>query len=131
MARYATDRLAEALGDLRGATVVVLGLAYRAGVKESRHSSAFRLVTALAAREARVYVHDPLFSDDEIRALGLEPPPSLPLPAAAVAVQAWHEQYAALDLRAFDGLRAVLDGRGVLDPQRIAALGVRYVGIGR
>jgi nucleotide sugar dehydrogenase len=132
MADYAAARLAEALGSLEGTTIVVLGVAYRAGVKESRHSSAFCIAAALASAGANVYAHDPLFSGDEMRALGLEPPPSFPSPADALVVQAWHEDYRALDFAQWPGgLRAILDGRGVLDPAAIAATGIAYVGIGR
>jgi nucleotide sugar dehydrogenase len=131
MARYAVARLRDALGTLEGTTAVVLGLAYRAGVKESRHSSSFGLASALIAAGATAYVHDPLYTDAEIRAHGLEPPPAWPLPCDALVVQAWHEEYAALDLRAFAGLRAVLDARAALDPASATALGVAYVGIGR
>ena len=80
---------------------------------------------------AHTFVHDPLFTAEEIRAYGLEPPPEFPLPADALVVQAWHRQYHDLDFASFPGLRAVLDGRGVLDPALIAALGVAFVGIGR
>ncbi len=132
MAAYACERLALALGSLSGATVLILGLAYRPGVKESRHSSAFNLAAALAIAGATVYVHDPLYSDAEVRALGLKPPPSLPMPADALVVQAWHEQYAALDLAGWPGgLRAILDGRVALDPAAVRAMGITYVGIGR
>jgi nucleotide sugar dehydrogenase len=131
MAHYAVDRLARELGSLEGATAVVLGLAYRAGVKESRHSSAFGLASALIAGGATTYVHDPLYSGDEVRAFGLEPPPSFPLPCDAIVVQAWHEQYEALDLRRFAGLRAVLDPRAALDPAQVAGMGIAYVGVGR
>jgi nucleotide sugar dehydrogenase len=131
MAAYAASRLEHALGTLRGATAVVLGLAYRPGVKESRHSSAYGLAAALTARGATVYVHDPLYSDAEIAAHGMQPPPAFPLACDALVVQAWHEQYAALDLRAFSGLRAVLDTRAALDPAVVAAAGAAYVGIGR
>ena len=131
MACYAVEKLAGALGSLEGATVVVLGLAYRAGVKESRHSSAFGLASALIAAGATVFVHDPLYTHAEIRAYGLEPPPVFPLPCAAIVVQAWHAEYADVDLRAFAGLRAVLDPRAALDPATVTALGVAYVGIGR
>jgi nucleotide sugar dehydrogenase len=131
MAHYAAGRLALALGSLEGATVVVLGLAYRPGVKESRHSSAFGLAGALIAAGATVYVHDPLYTDAEIRALGLEPPPAFPLRADALVVQAWHEQYQALDLAKWPGLRAILDGRAALAPAAVAAMGITYVGIGR
>ena len=131
MARYAVTKLRAALGSLQDVTVVVLGLAYRADVKESRHSSAFGLASALTANGVRALVHDPLFTDDEIRAHGLEPPAEFPLPADALVVQAWHRQYHDLDFASFSGLRAVLDGRGVIDPERVAALGVTFVGIGR
>ena len=131
MAHYAAGRLAQALGSLERTTIVILGLAYRVGVKESRHSSAFGLANALIAGGATVYVHDPLYADAEIRALGLEPPLAFPTPADALVVQAWHEQYAELDLAHWPGLRAILDGRAALDPATIAALGIAYVGIGR
>ena len=131
MARYAVAKLSSALGSLEGATVVVLGLAYRAEVKESRHSSAFQIASALMADGVRTFVHDPLFNADEIQAYGLEPPPEFPLAADALVVQAWHRQYHDLDFASFHGLRVVLDGRGVLDPARISALGVKFVGIGR
>ncbi|HXK33352.1 MAG TPA: nucleotide sugar dehydrogenase [Dehalococcoidia bacterium] len=131
MAHYAVSRLSAAMGGLDGATVVVLGLAYRAGVKEWRHSSAFGLYNALVAAGATAYVHDPLFAREEIEALGLEAPPSWPLPCDALVVQAWHGEYGGLDLRAFAGLKAVLDARAALEPAAVEGLGVRYVGIGR
>jgi UDP-N-acetyl-D-mannosaminuronic acid dehydrogenase len=131
MARYAVGRLGVTLGGLQGTTCVVLGLAYRAGVKESRHSSAFGLASALINAGAMAYVQDPLYTDAEIRAHGLEPPPAWPLPCDALVVQAWHAGYTSLDLRAFAGLRAVLDPRAALDPAAITAMGIAYVGIGR
>ena len=131
MAHYAVARLKDALGTLEGTTCVVLGLAYRAGVKESRHSSAIGLASALVAAGAIAYVHDPLYSDDEIRAHGLQPPPAWPLPCDAIIVQAWHEQYADLDLRTFPNLRAILDPRAALDPAAVTALGIKYTGVGR
>jgi hypothetical protein len=76
-------------------------------------------------------VHDPLYSADEIRAHGLEPPPAFPTAADALIVQAWHAEYATLDFRAFSGLRAVLDGRAALEPGEVEARGIAYVGIGR
>jgi UDP-N-acetyl-D-mannosaminuronic acid dehydrogenase len=131
MAHYAAGRLAGVLGTLEGATCVVLGLAYRAGVKESRHSSAFGLVNALSALGATVYVHDPLYSAEEIRAHGLEPAPAFPLACDAVVVQAWHEAYAGIEWASFAGLRAVLDPRAAVDPAAVASAGAAYVGVGR
>ncbi len=130
MAAYAVDRLAAALGSLAGTTVVILGLAYRAGVKEPRHSSAFPLAAALQASGATVYIHDPLFPDEEVRVIGLEPPPSWPVACDALVVQAWHTEYATLDFGTFAGLRAVLDTRAALDPSAVTSHGLTYIGIG-
>jgi nucleotide sugar dehydrogenase len=131
MAQYAVGRLEAAAGPLEGLRVLVLGLAYRANVKEAAHSSAFKLVAALHARGALPLVHDPLYSAAELRAYGVEPPERFPLPVDALIVQAWHDAYEALDLHAFEGCRAVLDGRNALEPARVAAAGMRYIGIGR
>src|SRR5207249_4327133 len=50
MPAYAVDLLAAAYGDLTGARVVVLGVAYRGGVKEAAFSGAFPTVEALRRR---------------------------------------------------------------------------------
>ena len=105
--------LSDVLGGLRGKRVVVLGVSYRPNIKETAFSAAFRVVTVLKQEGALVTVHDPLFSDDELRDLGFE---SVPLQEAAAAdaviVQAFHRQYQDLDWKLFRCLRAVIDGRG-------------------
>ena len=81
MAEQATRLMEEALGGLAGRTVLILGLAYRANVKEAYHSAALLLSKALSQAGATVLVHDPLFSPEEIasrgvKAVSLEPPPA-------------------------------------------------------
>ena len=49
MPAYAVDLLGEALGDLTGARVLILGVAYRGGVKETAFSGAFALRDELTA----------------------------------------------------------------------------------
>ena len=132
MAAYGVSRLEEALGSLEGATVLILGLAYRPNVKEASHSSALLLAAALRERGARPLVHDPWFSDDEVRALGLEPPETFPPGHVdALIVQALHDAYGELDVRMFPECRVVLDGRNVLDRKKVESAGARYLGIGR
>ena len=124
--------LERSLGGLGGRTVLILGLAYRANVKETYHSTALQLADALSAAGARVLVHDPLFSHEEIRAHGLMPADLEPPPEAdAVVLQANHSQYRDLDLDSFPGCRAVLDGRNVLSPDAATASGLSYIGLGR
>lgn len=135
MAAYAADKLEAALQEtgtgLMGSSVLILGLAYRGGVKEATLSSTLLVAQELSRRGARVSVHDPLFSDAEIAAHGLEPSP-LPPPGAldAVIMQAAHPEYRDLDPAAFLGARVFLDGRGANDRARFEAAGLRYIAIG-
>jgi UDP-N-acetyl-D-mannosaminuronate dehydrogenase len=133
MAEHGVERLEAALeGGLAGKTVLVLGLAYRGGVKEAELSSALLVAEALRHKGANVLVHDPLFTPDEIAALGLtasELPPRGEIDA--VVLQAGHREYASLDFAALKGCRAVLDGRGFFEASKAEAAGLRYVAIGR
>jgi nucleotide sugar dehydrogenase len=131
MPAYAVDLLARAYGDLAGARVVVLGAAYRGGVKETAFSGVFPTMAAARDRGATVVVHDPLYTDDELRALGLEPY-HLGEPVDAAIVQADHADYRDLTPADLPGVRALVDGRAVTDPATWTAAGVthRVIGVG-
>ena len=131
MPAYAADLLTEALGDLAGARVLVLGVAYRGGVKETAFSGAFPLRDELVARGATVVATDPLFDDGELRALGFEPWDGAAVDAAVL--QADHAGYRELGPGDLAGARAVVDGRRILDPGPFAAAGVvlRRIGDGQ
>lgn len=131
MPAHAADLLAGRLGDLTGCTVLILGLAYRAGVKEPMLSPATALAAILRERGARPVVNDPLFSDAEIAALGLEPASLDRKDADAIVIQTYHPEYRDLDLSRYPRCRVLLDGRNVLDPAAVRAAGICYTGIGR
>ncbi len=133
MAEHGVERLDAALdGGLRGKSILVLGLAYRGGVKEAELSSTLLVAGALKHLGATVLVHDPLYSPAETEALGLEASPLPPRVAVdAVILQAGHEEYASLDFTTLKGCRAILDGRGFFDASKVEAAGLRYVAIGR
>lgn len=64
MPQYVVARLARALDDrfsrgLNGAQVLLLGLAYKKNVDDTRESPALRLIELLEARGAKVDYHDP------------------------------------------------------------------------
>jgi nucleotide sugar dehydrogenase len=112
MPEYAVQRLAEEYGDLSGAKVAVLGASYRGGVKETAFSGVFPVVAALRERGAHVMVHDPMYTDEELRQFGWEPY-HLGDPVDAAIVQADHPQYRELRLSSIPGARVLLDGRRV------------------
>ncbi len=135
MAQFAVEKLEQALGEsgqtLADSRILVLGLAYRGNVKEATLSSTLLIAEQLRQRGAQVGVHDPLFSDTEITAYGLE---AAVLPPAsrtdAIILQASHTQYEALDLTQFSEAKVFMDGRGSFDRGRVEDAGIRYLAIG-
>ena len=127
MPEYVVGLLDGLVGDLDGVQVAVLGASYRGGVKETAFSGVVPVVAALQARGAQVRVHDPLFSDTELAAMGFEAY-HLGTPVEAVVVQADHSEYRDLGADDLPGLRALVDGRGVIEPGRFPDALVRVLG---
>ncbi len=127
MPDYTVGLLEGAHGDLAGQTVAVLGATYRGGVKETAFSGVFATVAALRARGAQVAVHDPLYSDEELEALGFTPF-HLGDKADAVVVQADHTQYRDLTPDDVPGVRTLVDGRRVTDPAAWQGVTRRVIG---
>ncbi|MDP3967956.1 MAG: nucleotide sugar dehydrogenase [Nocardioides sp.] len=125
---YAVDLLEAAYGDLSGASVLVLGAAYRGEVKETAFSGVFPTVAELVRRGAEVYVSDPMYTGEELEAHGL--PAHRGEPVTAAVIQADHAEYAALTPGDLPGVRVLVDGRRVTDPGAWDAPGVRRVVIG-
>lgn len=114
MPGHSVELLERELGNLRGMRVVILGVSYRGGVKETAFSGVFPLIEALEARNAEVSVHDPLFSDNELEALGWR----VYRQGDAVhgmIVQADHSEYRSWTEEQIPGVRVVIDGRCILN----------------
>ena len=126
MPSYAVDLLAAAYGDLTGARVLVLGAAYRGGVKEAAFSGVFPTVEELQWRGATVFVSDPLYTADELDELGL--PPHRGEDVDAAVIQTDHASYSSLNPDDLPGVKVLVDGRRITDPA--AWGGVRRVVIG-
>jgi nucleotide sugar dehydrogenase len=128
MPNYAVQRLRQQLGDLRGCRVVILGVAYRGGVKESAFSGARPLADALAAEGALPLAHDPLYTDEELGAMGFIPFHYFDQCEAAI-IQADHTEYNELDPEMTPGIRCLIDGRRMLPPAMLAAVPVVAIGL--
>jgi nucleotide sugar dehydrogenase len=127
MPEYAVGLLEQALGSLAGVSVVVLGAAYRGGVKETAFSGVFPIVAALRQRGAEPYVSDPMYTAAELRALRL--PPHEGQRVTAAVIQADHPEYRTLSAADLPGVTVLVDGRRVADPARWTQ-GCRLVVIG-
>jgi len=126
MPAYAVGLLEGAFGDLAGVEVLVLGAAYRGGVKETAFSGVFGVVESLRERGARPFVSDPMYTPEELEALDL--PAHRDEPVQAAIVQADHAEYRVLGAKDLPGVRVLVDGRRVTDAARWE--GVRRVVIG-
>jgi nucleotide sugar dehydrogenase len=127
MPDYTMGLLEGAHGDLTGARVVVLGAAYRGGVKETAFSGVFAAVEGLRSRGATALVHDPMYTDEELRALGFEPY-HLGDKVDAAVVQADHREYAALGPDDLPGISTFVDGRRVSSADRWPGITYRVIG---
>ena len=127
MPEYTVGLLEAAHGDLSGQRVVILGAAYRGGVKETAFSGVFAVAESLNRRGAVVLVQDPLFTDAELEKLHLTPY-HLGEKADAAVVQTDHAEYRTLGPDQLPGIRTVVDGRRSLDASRWDSVTVRLVG---
>lgn len=131
MAEYAVSRLEMALGSLINRPILILGAAYRGNVRETAFTSAKHLQDALVCRKARAYIDDPLFTTDELHAMGYTPlTPEVECQVEAIILQANHQMYQSLDFGRFPNCRAVLDGRLAWRRCQIEAQGLQYLAIG-
>ena len=112
MPRYGVDLLAKVHGDLNEQIVGVFGASYRGGVKETAFSGVFEVVNELKDRGAKVKVHDPMYSDDEIIELGFVPFRYGETLDAAI-FQADHAEYSLVTLEMIGNARTILNGRNI------------------
>ena len=113
MPAYAVKLLEKTIGDLTDLTVLILGVAYRGGVKETAFSGAFDVAEELASRGASVVAVDPMYSNDELESLGFVAL-SKNEDVNAIIVQADHPEFLELSSEDYPSLKSVVDGRGFL-----------------
>ncbi len=134
------EKLRAALdGDMRGRTIAVWGLAFKAETDDMRESPAVDLIEALLEAGAAVRAHDPQ-ATASARALFGEridyaehAYDSLAGADALVIVTEWLEFRNPDFGRIKAALRQplIVDGRNLYDPAKMTALGFTYLGIGR
>ena len=122
----AIDRLESKFGPLKGKKIVVLGASYRGGVKETAFSGAFSVVDELKRRGATTVVHDPMYTDDELRGEGFTPY-HFGDHADAAVLQADHSEYRTLTKNDLPGVGLIIDGRNFI----ASSDGISVIPIGR
>lgn len=143
--RRVLDKLVEGLGSLEGASVAVLGLAFKPNTSNTRDATSLRVLKGLRAEGVDVRAFDPevrrealvhdVNADATLREVTFAASTGECVAGAdaVVLVTEWPE-FVDLDWsevrRAMAG-RLVVDGRNALDPTAVSAAGLDYVGVGR
>lgn len=119
-------------GGLRGRRVAMWGLAFKAGTDDVRESPAIRVARLLLREGAEVVAYDPEAHAEEVESVisALEA-----VRGADVLVVAteWPE-FVEIDLGQVRKLmrgHRIVDARNLLDPSKVRASGLDYVGMGR
>jgi len=138
VARLAASGLRQVGKSLPRARVTVLGISYRANVKETRYSPTIGLIEALKRRGSRVKVYDPKFIYTEIKTMGYDCEASLETAvseAECIILTVGHDEFKQIDPKNLAALTSkgcvVVDATGILDPKAVEKAGLVYRGVGR
>jgi UDP-N-acetyl-D-mannosaminuronate dehydrogenase len=123
------DLLNELGLSMKGTTVGVMGLSYKANVDDLRESPAIKIIEELEKKKARIIRFDPFIpemSDAKNTTDFLKKSDS-------IIFVTNHKVFLDLDPKIFKkfGIRAIVDGVNCLDKEKIKKLGIKYRGIGR
>jgi nucleotide sugar dehydrogenase len=114
MPKYAVNCMINVLGDLKGKNILVLGLSYRANVKESAFSGCFELNKEIKKYGANIEVIDPYFSTKEIEDLGLKSYSGINTGIDGIIVHTNHMEFTSILKTPFPNCKAIIDGRNFL-----------------
>jgi UDPglucose 6-dehydrogenase len=133
----AVRRIREALGGLHGKRLAVWGLTFKGGTEDLRQSPAMDVVSLLENEGAEIVAYDPSQPAVLPASLGTDLAPTA-LDAVegadALAVLSDWSEFRRVPLAGVrERMRGdfIFDGRNLLDPEAVRALGFRYTGVGR
>jgi UDPglucose 6-dehydrogenase len=131
-------KIEEKVGDLRGRTIGILGLAFKPNTDDIRESSSITIIRDLLAAGAKVKAYDPA-AIEEAKAIlpevqyGKDAYDVASGCDALVLATEWN-QFRRLDLERMKRLLKTpifIDLRNVYDPDQMKRLGFNYCGVGR
>ncbi|MDQ6931446.1 MAG: UDP-glucose/GDP-mannose dehydrogenase family protein [Candidatus Eremiobacteraeota bacterium] len=128
------DTLAGELGSLEGAHIGVWGLAFKAGTSDVRDSLAMRVIADLIARGASVAAYDPAVRSVPIEECAIVNSAIEAASCDALLILTEWPEFKDVSLKELSSRikqKLVVDGRNLLDPERVVAAGLKYNGVGR
>ena len=131
MASYATTLINN---DIEQKKALILGLGFRPDVKEDSFSTTYLLHKILKEKKYKIFLHDPYFSREEIKAKKFIPANDIYSTNARVVFLATsHSIYKNINWPRLkkSGCSYFIDGRNSFDKKIVESAGIKYMGIGR
>jgi UDPglucose 6-dehydrogenase len=132
--RRVLQKLQRHLGPLRGKSVALLGLAFKPNTDDMREAPSLVLASRLIAEGAEVRGWDPV-ARPELQGVTLcdSPLDAVREADAAVIVTEWPQllEFPSEETRRAMRHPLIVDGRNLLDPEAVRAIGFAYEGTGR
>lgn len=133
MPEYTVGLLQETLNSIKmsikGTTVGILGISYKADVSDLRESPFFKILEILKNRGANILMFDPFVPQiSNVKSLQ-----DLLKKAQAIVLVTNHTDFTKIDPKIFkkNGVKIIIDGKNCLDKDAIQKYGIIYKGIGR
>ena len=134
--RRVIGKLQKHLGSLRGRTIALLGLAFKAHTDDLREAPSIVIASRLLAEGADVRAWDPVADASQVLkgvSFATTVDEAVAGADAAVIVTEWDELRTLASPETHAAMRnpLIIDGRNLLDPDDVRAAGFAYEGIGR
>lgn len=134
-------KVEDVIGDLRGKTVAVLGLAFKPDTDDMRDAPSLTIIPELLSKGALVRAYDPVAQENAKRLLkeheGLmfakDAYDAVTDADLLLLITEWNE-FKEIDLIKVKSLmkgNGLVDGRNIYDPEKVRELGFEYKGVGR
>lgn len=123
------DLLNEAGLPMKGTSIGVMGLSYKANVDDLRESPAIKIISELKKKGAQVVRYDPyILKLSDVKNLK-----TFLKKSKAIILVTNHKDFLDVSLSEYkkNGIVAIVDGMNALPKEKIKKLGIKYHGIGR
>ena len=132
------EKIEEMVGDLRGKSIGILGLAFKPNTDDMREASSIPIIQGLQTRGARIKAFDPEAMEEAKKILKdvtyCQGPYDVAEGSHALVLLTEWNQFRLLDLGRIKRLLqepVFIDLRNVYEPLHVRGLGFRYCGVGR
>lgn len=130
--RKAKEALAEKGKTLKSANVLVLGIAFRGGVKETIKSTSLEVIAKLKKEAHTVYAYDPLYTKEETEKFNVSVQKGY-RDIDCLIIMADHKEFYRYDWKAIGNemrTKTLVDAKQVADPVKVKDAGYAYRGVG-